>query len=334
MTTTTPTQATPRKRSQSVFWRRFRRSTPGKVGAVIVIVFVLLALLAPVIKPYNPTGDVDYLFRLKAPSIMALWNKDVATTYTDATTGKVDIWRHPFGTDNLGRDIATRVLHGTQISLKVGVLSTVLAMLLGTLLGVLSGYYGGWIDTLTGYVGDVMLAFPSILLAIGFASIFSGDQSPLFIQAIDRLFALNSPQLVTAMLAVSLVQVPVYMRLARAVVLSVREREFVQAAGALGATQSRTIFRHVLPNSLSPLIVQGALSVATATIEVAALGFIGLGAQPPLPEWGTMLADSKEYYTTAAWTMIFPGLAILLTVLGFNLLGDGLRDVLDPRSTN
>ncbi len=160
-----------------------------------------------------------------------------------------------------------------------------------------------------------MLAFPSILLAIGIVSIS------------------NRPGLTTAMIAVSVVQIPIYLRLARSVVLSVREREFVQAASALGAGQARTIFKHVLPNSLTPLIVQGALSIATATIEAAALGFIGLGAQPPTPEWGTMLADSREYYTQAPWTMIFPGLAILLTVLGFNLFGDGLRDVLDPRST-
>ncbi|MFD2610095.1 ABC transporter permease [Deinococcus taklimakanensis] len=321
------------RRGQSVFWRRFRRSGPGKVGAVIVAVFVLLALLASTIKPYDPATDRDYRLNLKPPSIAALWNKDVAETYTDPVTGQVNVWKAPFGTDNLGRDIATRVLHGARISLKVGVVSTLLALLLGSLLGVLAGYFGGWLDSVLGYLGDVLLAFPSILLAIGFASIFSSSSPPALIRVLDRAFALNSPQLVTAMLAVSLVLVPVYMRLARSVVLSVREREFVQAAGALGASQGRMIFRHVVPNSLSPLIVQGALSIATATIEVAALGFLGIGAQPPMPEWGTMISDSKDYYTTAPWTMIFPGLAIFLSVLGFNLLGDGLRDVLDPRST-
>ncbi len=321
------------KKSDSLFWRRFRKSAPGKTGAVIVIIFVLLAILAPVIKPYNPTTDRNYRLTLKPPSISALWNKDVAEIYKDPTSGKINIFAAPFGTDNLGRDVYARVLHGTRISLKVGVVSTILALVIGTLLGVLAGYFGGWLDSVLGYLSDVMLAFPSILLAIGFASIFSPDDPPLLINSLDKIFALNSPQLVTAMLAVSLVQIPVYMRLARSVVLSVREREFVQAAGALGASQGQIIFKHVLPNSLSPLIVQGALSIATATIEVAALGFLGIGAQPPMPEWGTMISDSRQYYLDAPWTMLFPGLAILLTVLGFNLLGDGLRDVLDPRST-
>lgn len=332
MTTISPTLTKPR-RSQSVFWRRFRRSTPGKVGAVIVALFVLLAILAPVLKPYDPTTDRNYRMNLKPPSVAALWDKEVAETYTDPVTGKVNVWAAPFGTDNLGRGIAVRVLHGAQLSLKVGVVSTVLALVVGSLLGVFAGYFGGWLDNVLGYFSDVMLAFPGILLAIGFASIFNASDPPPAIAIMDRLFALNSPQLVTAMLAVSLVQVPVYLRLARSVVLSVREREFVQAAGALGASQVRTIFRHVLPNSLSPLIVQGALSIATATIEVAALGFLGIGAQPPMPEWGTMISDSRQYYIDAPWTMLFPGLAIFLTVLGFNLLGDGLRDVLDPRST-
>ncbi|MFC3862685.1 ABC transporter permease [Deinococcus antarcticus] len=332
MTTLTPEQVKPR-RQQSIFWRRFRKSTPGKAGAVIVTLFALLSILASVIKPYDPTTDRNYRLNLKPPSITALWNPEAKETYTDPTTGKVNIWAAPFGTDNLGRDVYARVLHGTRISLKVGVVSTMLALIIGSLLGVFAGFFGGWVDTVLGYIADVMLAFPGILLAIGFASIFSADSPPLLIRALDKAFVLNSPQLVTAMLAVSLVQIPVYMRLARSVVLSVREREFVQAAGALGATQGRTIFKHVLPNSLSPLIVQGALSIATATIEVAALGFLGIGAQPPLPEWGTMISDSRQYYIDAPWTMIFPGLAIFFTVLGFNLLGDGLRDVLDPRST-
>ncbi|NTX99622.1 ABC transporter permease [Deinococcus sp. JMULE3] len=332
MTTTTVPQSTPKQ--DSIFWRRFRRSTPGKVGAVIVLAFVLLAVFASVLKPYDPRNEPNrYSLRLKPPSVTALWNEEAKQTYTDPVSGKVNVFAAPFGTDNLGRDIMTRVLHGTRISLKVGVVSTILALVIGSLLGVLAGYFGGWLDSVLGYVTDVMLAFPGILLAIGFASIFSADNPPLLIAGMDRLFALNSPQLVTAMLAVSLVQIPVYLRLARGVVLSIREREFVAAAGALGASQGRMVFRHVLPNSLSPLIVQGALSIATATIEVAALGFLGIGAQPPLPEWGTMISDSRQYYLDAPWTMIFPGLAIFLTVLGFNLLGDGLRDVLDPRST-
>lgn len=331
MTAVTQNTSKPRK-SQSMFWRRFRKSGPGKVGAFIVILFVLLAILAPVIKPYDPSTDRNYRLTKKPPSVAAFWDKEVAETYTDPATGKSNPWAAPFGTDNLGRDVYARVLHGSRISLKVGVISTMLALLLGSLLGVLSGFLGGVFDNITGYLADVMLAFPSILLAIGFATIFSSAEPPIFIRLLDQLSGLNSPQLITAMLAVSLVQVPIYMRLARSVVLSIREREFVQAANALGASRIRQIFRHVLPNSLSPLIVQGALSVATATIEVAGLGFLGIGAQPPLPEWGTMISDSREYYIDYPWMMIFPGLAIFLTVLGFNLLGDGLRDVLDPRS--
>ena len=333
MTTTIPTLTAPVKKQPSIFWRRFRRSGPGKIGAAIVALFVLLAVFAQVIRPYDPTTDRNYRLNLKPPSVAALWNPEVAEIYRDPVSGQTDIWAAPFGTDNLGRSVMTRTLHGTRISLKVGVVSTILALIIGSLLGVVAGYFGGWFDSVMGYLTDVMLAFPGILLAIGFASIFSTDNPPFLIAALDRTFALNSPQLVTAMLAVSLVQVPVYMRLARAVVLSIREREFVQAASALGASQTRTIFRHILPNSLSPLIVQGALSIATATIEVAALGFLGIGAQPPLPEWGTMISESRQYYVDAPWTMVFPGLAIFLSVLGFNLLGDGLRDGLDPRST-
>jgi peptide/nickel transport system permease protein len=333
MTTASPTTAPKTKRQPSMFMRRFRRSTPGKVGAAIVAVFVLLAIFAQVIKPYNAMTDRDLRMNLKPPSVAALWDKSVAEIYTDPETGKISYLAAPFGYDQNGRDMYARVLHGTRISLKVGVVSTLLALVIGSLVGVIAGFFGGWFDSVTGYLSDVMLAFPSILLAIGFASIFSSDNPPLLISAIDRIFVLNSPQLVTAMLAVSLVQIPVYMRLSRAVVLGLREREFVQASGALGATQIRTVFKHVLPNSLSPLIVQGALSIATATIEVAALGFLGIGAQPPLPEWGTMISDSRTNYIDYPWTMIFPGLAIFLTVLGFNLLGDGLRDVLDPRST-
>ena len=314
MTAAVPT-AQPARRQQNVFWKRFRRSTPGKIGAVMVLLFVVMAVLAPLLHPYDASRDLDYRYRLAPPSVSALWDSAARTKYTDPVTGKVDYFRHVFGTDNLGRDVAVRVWHGARVSLVIGIVATAIALVIGSVLGLLAGYFGGLLDSTLGYVTDVMLAFPSILIAIGIASIS------------------NLPGLYTVMLAVSIPQVPLYLRLTRSVVLSVREREFVQAASALGAGSARMVFRHVLPNSLSPLIVQGALSIATATIEAAALGFLGLGVPPPNPEWGTMLSDSREYYTSAAWTMIYPGLAILFTVLGFNLLGDGLRDVLDPRST-
>ncbi|WP_045233481.1 ABC transporter permease [Deinococcus pimensis] len=335
---TTTTSGTAKRRSQNVFWRRFRRSTPGKVGAIIVAVFVLLAAFAPLIKPYDPYRDRSLIDRLKPPSIAALWSPAVRERYT-TPEGRVDYLKHPFGVDQNGSDVATRVLHGARISLQVGILATLVAMVLGAILGVLSGFLGGWFDNVIGYLSDILLAFPGILLAIMITALIPtnpSDAGGVIASLIGWMQARNiDVRLYGAMLAVSIVQVPIYVRLARSVVLSVREREFVQAAGALGATSGRVMFRHVLPNSLTPLIVQASLSIATATIEVAALGFLGLGATPPAPEWGTMIADAFQIgvYLTAPWTMIFPGLAILLTVLGFNLLGDGLRDVLDPRST-
>ncbi len=305
----------PPRRQQSVFAKRFRRSTPGRIGAVMVIIFVIAAVLAPLLRPYDASRDINLRLRLSPPSVTGIWDADVKAKYTDPVSGKFNAFSHIFGTDNAGRDVAVRVWHGARVSLIIGIVATAIALVIGSVLGLLAGYFGGLLDSTLGYVTDVMLAFPSILIAIGIASVS------------------NLPGLYTVMLAVSIPQVPLYLRLARSVVLSIREREFVQAAGALGAGPGRMLFRHVLPNSLSPLIVQGALSIATATIEAAALGFLGLGVPPPNPEWGTMLSDSREYYTSAAWTMIYPGLAILFTVLGFNLLGDGLRDVLDPRST-
>lgn len=272
--------------------RRFFRSPSGRIGLGLVLGLVLLALLIPWIRPYDPSTDRDYLNRLKPPSL-----------------------EHPFGTDQLGRDVFTRVLHGSTISLKVGVLSVLIGLVLGSLLGLLAGFFRGWIEVGIGWLADLLLAFPSTLLAIAIVAIFG-------------------PSLENAMLAIGVVQVPVYIRLTRSMVLSLREMDYVQAAHALGAGSGRILFRHILPGTLSPLVVQATLSIGTATLEAAALGFLGLGAQPPAPEWGAMIADSFKggYALNAPWTMIFPGFFIMLTVLAFNLLGDGLRDALDPRS--
>ncbi|KGQ23139.1 ABC transporter permease [Thermus filiformis] len=274
--------------------RRFLKSRSGRVGLVLTLLVVLLALFIPVLRPYDPTTDRDYLNRLKPPSL-----------------------EHPFGTDNLGRDVFVRTLHGSRISLQVGLISVSLGLLVGTLLGLLAGFYRGYVEVFIGWLTDILLAFPGTLLAIAIVAIFG-------------------PSLQNAMLAIGVVQIPVYIRLARSMVLSLRELDFVQAAEALGAPPGRVLFKHILPGTLPPLVVQATLSIGTATLEAAALGFLGLGAQPPAPEWGAMIADSFKggYAMNAPWTMLFPGLFIMLTVLAFNLLGDGLRDALDPRATS
>jgi peptide/nickel transport system permease protein len=272
--------------------RRFGKSGPGRLGAILTAIFVLLALLAPVLRPYDATTDGSLKDRLQAPSSV-----------------------HIMGTDDNGRDVAVRIWHGAGISLRVGILSVAGALIFGSIIGLAAGFFGGRLDLIVGWLTDILLAFPGTLLAIA-------------------IVAVRGPGLDNTLLAISVVQIPIYVRLARGAVLGVRELDFVQAANALGSSQARILFRHLLPNSLTPLIVQSTLSIATATLETAALGFLGLGAQPPTPEWGTMIADAFRggYWDSAFWTTLFPGLAILISVLGFNLLGDGLRDVLDPRS--
>ena len=273
-------------------FRRFSKSTSGKIGLALAIGLILMALLAPALKPYDPTTDRNYIERLRPPSA-----------------------EHIFGTDNLGRDVFTRVIHGSRISLRVGLLAVGISLLLGTLLGLLAGYFRGGLEIVIGWFTDILLAFPSTLLAIA-------------------IVAVVGPSLTNAMIAVSITQIPVYVRLTRSVVLSTRELEYIQAANALGASNPRILLRHLLPSALPPIIVQATLSIGTATLETAALGFLGLGAQPPAPEWGAMLSDAFRggYATNSPWTMIFPGLFIMLTVLAYNLLGDGLRDALDPRA--
>ncbi len=220
---------------------------------------------------------------------------------------------HPFGTDSLGRDVLVRVVHATRVSLGLGVSSVVVAAVVGSLLGLIAGYAGGRVDLLLMFCMDILLAFPGTLLAIA-------------------IVAMIGPGLRNSLLAISTVAIPVYARIARSAVLELREQEFVTAARGLGGKARRVLMRHIFPNTLPPLIVQTTLAVAFAILEAAALGFLGLGAQPPTPEWGAMLADSYKYFTIGAWwVFFFPGAAIMLSVLGFNLLGDGLRDALDPR---
>jgi len=273
---------------------RLIRSTNARVGIGIVIFLVLTAVVAIVFWPYNPRIDSDLPNRLKPPS----WANQPATI---------------FGTDDQGRDVFRRVVHGAPISLQVGLVSVSFALVIGSVLGLIAGFVGGRTDNILMRLMDIMLAFPSILLAIG-------------------IVAARGPGLNNTILAISIVNIPVYARIARSTTLSIKEQDYITAATCIGASNSRLIFRHVLPNSLSPIIVQGTLSIATAILEAAGLGFLGLGAQPPTPEWGAMLADGYKYLTIGAWwVLLFPGVAIMLTVLGFNLLGDGLRDALDPR---
>ncbi|MFP7486741.1 ABC transporter permease [Priestia filamentosa] len=272
-------------------WRSFKKNKLALVGGAIVLFFILLAIFAPVIAPEG-VNEQKLQERLQAPSS-----------------------EHWFGTDDFGRDVFSRVLHGAKTSLWVGFFSVMGSIIVGSFLGIIAGYYGKIADAIISRIFDILLAFPSILLAIG-------------------IVAVLGPSLQNALIAIAVINIPNFGRLIRSRVLSVKEEEYILAAKAIGMSDHRILFHHVLPNSITPIIVQGTLAVATAIIEAAALGFLGLGAQPPNAEWGRMLADSKQYLIQAPWTMIFPGVAIMLVVLGFNLLGDGLRDALDPRMKN
>lgn len=268
-------------------WRSLLRHRSAVIGGVIVLFFLLIALFADLIAPYDYAERSEDL--LQPPSA-----------------------EHWFGTDETGRDIFSRVLYGARISLRVGFFAIAGSIVIGSFLGLIAGFYGGWRDVIISRLFDILLAFPSILLAIA-------------------IVAMLGPGLNNALLAIAIINIPTFGRLMRSQVLSVKQEDFVLAARAMGMTNRRILFRHILPNSWTPIMVQGTLGFATAVIEAAALGFLGLGAQPPHPEWGTMLADARGFIQLAPWTMVFPGLAMMLTVLGFNLLGDGLRDVLDPR---
>ena len=269
-------------------WISFYKNRLALVGLGIVVFFIIMAIIAPLIAPYSFKDQV-LADRMLPPSS--------------------DHW---FGTDDFGRDIFSRIVYGARISLWVGFFSVLGSVVFGTILGIVAGYYGRWVDAIISRIFDIMLAFPSILLAIA-------------------VVAILGPSLQNALIAIAVINIPNFGRLVRSKVLSVKQEEYIMAARAVGMRDTRILFRHILPNSISPVIVQATLAIATAIIEAAALGFLGMGAQAPTPEWGKMLADSKNYITQAPWTLFFPGVAIMLTVLGFNLMGDGLRDILDPK---
>ncbi|RTH32748.1 D-ala-D-ala transporter subunit [Thermus scotoductus] len=269
------------------FLRRFFRNPGAVLGLALLILLILVALLGPLVA--GDPLEQNLLERLKPPGP-----------------------GHPLGTDQLGRDVWARVVHGTRISLGVGFGVVLLASFLGVSVGLLAGGLGGVWDNLLMRLTDIFFAFPSLILAMAIA-------------------AALGPNLTNTVIAVALVTWPIYARLVRAQVLALREREFVEAARALGAGQGRILFRHLLPNALTPVLVQASYEVGAAILTAAGLSFIGFGAQPPTPEWGAMVAETRNYMAEAPWAATAPAVGILLTVLAFNLLGDGLRDVLDPR---
>ena len=267
---------------------RLVRRRGAMLGLAIVLLFIAIALCAPLIAPYDPV-QTSWTAVRKAPSA-AYW----------------------FGTDELGRDVMSRVIWGARASLMAGLVSVFISMVLGVPIGLLAGYMGGWVDGLISRFTDAMLAVPFLILAIALA-------------------AFLGPSLTNAMVAIGVSAMPVFIRLTRAQVLSVKVEDYVEAARAVGNPHWRIALRHILPNTLPPLIVQATLTIATAIIAEASLSFLGLGQQPPAPSWGSMLNTAKDYIDNAPWMAIWPGLSIFLLVLSFNLLGDGLRDALDPR---
>jgi peptide/nickel transport system permease protein len=274
-------------------WRRVRRNPAAIVGFVLVSIFVFVAVFAPLVAPYGPLeqGLEGGRLDFASPS-----------------------WAHPFGLDPLGRDLFSRVVYGARYSLLIGVVSVAVGLSIGMVIGALAGYLGGWIDSILMRLMDIMLAIPGLLLAIGIG-------------------AALVPGLKEVMIAVGLANVPIFARLLRGSVLAQREADFVLAARAVGIRRPTILFAHILPNSISPVIVQGTLAMATAIIDVAGLGFLGIGLQDPdeTPEWGSMLTEVNEYLQTAPFLALIPGTAIVISVLGFNLIGDGLREALDPK---
>ncbi len=276
------------------FWYHFRQNKGAVAGLFVFVLLVLCALFAPLIAPHDPAQQ--FRDALLAPPV---WQDG-------GTSGFL------LGTDAVGRDLLSRLIYGSQYSLFIGVVVVAIALIGGIVIGMVAGFFGGAVDQVIMRVMDVILAFPSLLLAL-------------------VLVAILGPGLTNAMIAIAIVYQPHFARLTRAAVMGEKNREYVTAARLAGAGNMRLMFRTILPNCLAPLIVQATLSFSSAVLDAAALGFLGMGAQPPASEWGTMLAESREFILRAWWVVTFPGLAILISVLAINLMGDGLRDALDPK---
>lgn len=281
-------EAAPEENPWARAWRRLRRRKGAMVALVVVVLFVLMAVFAPLISPYDPTATSWSLVR-KPPS-----------------------WAHWFGTDEVGRDVLARIIHGARASLSAGLVSVSIAVGVGVPLGLLAGYAGGWIDSILSRIVDAMLAIPFLILAI-------------------TLSAFLGPSLTNAMIAIGITATPVFIRLTRGQTMGAKVEDYVEAARAVGNPHWRIALRHVLPNIVPPLLVQMSLAIAGAIIAEAALSFLGLGQQPPAPSWGSMLNTAQRFISQAPWMAFWPGFAIFCAVLSFNLLGDGLRDALDPR---
>jgi dipeptide transport system permease protein len=276
------------------FWHYFSENNGAVAGLVVIIVVVLLAIFAPLIAPHSPILTNSAAF-LKPP----VWQEGGS-------------WVYPLGTDAIGRDMLSRLIWGARLSLLIGISVVTMTIIAGTALGLVAGFFRGTVEIVIMRIMDIILTLPSLLLAI-------------------VVVAILGPGIINAMLAISVVALPYYVRVTRAAVISEVSRDYVTAAKVSGASRLRLMFKEVLPNCSAPLIVQASLGISSAILDAAALGFLGLGAQPPSAEWGTMLADAREFILRAWWVVTLPGLMILVTVLAFNLLGDGLRDALDPK---
>jgi peptide/nickel transport system permease protein len=274
--------------SRTIFWKRFKRNKLAKSGGIVVMILFAIAILSPLISPYDPS-EIDRKHILEPPGL-----------------------EHPLGTDDLGRDVLSRMFYGSRISLSVGFVAVGIATAIGMLLGGISGYYGKWTDRIIMRVIDIMLAIPTFFLILA-------------------VIAFIGPGIWNIMIVIGLTSWMGVARLVRAEFLSLKEREFVLAARALGASDMRIIFRHIMVNSMAPVFVSAVLGVASAILVESALSFLGIGIQPPIPSWGNILTLGKDNIEIAWWLSVFPGIAILITVLSYNLVGEGLRDALDPR---